>query len=70
MLKKMYRIKEVSKLLGIPVSTIWHMVREGTFPAPVKLTPAITAWPEDVLEEWQQCRIEGREWGQADAAAA
>jgi len=25
-------------------STIWQRVKEGTFPAPVKLSPRVTAW--------------------------
>ena len=33
-------------------STLWRKVRTGTFPAPVKLGPAITAWREREVASW------------------
>jgi prophage regulatory protein len=33
-------------------STLWRKVRSGTFPAPVKLGPAITAWREREVASW------------------
>lgn len=33
-------------------STLWRKVRKGTFPAPVKLGPAITAWREREVAGW------------------
>jgi predicted DNA-binding transcriptional regulator AlpA len=53
MLRKMYRVKEVAKSLGYRCQPFGRWCARAHFPAPVKLTPAITAWPEDVLEEWQ-----------------
>lgn len=41
--------------LGIvPVSgsTVWRWVKEGSFPAPVKLSPSVTAWTASSIREW------------------
>lgn len=36
--------------------TLWRMVRAGTFPAPVKLAPRVTAWRTEDLECWENER--------------
>ncbi|MGH8584788.1 MAG: helix-turn-helix transcriptional regulator [Gammaproteobacteria bacterium] len=42
----------------IPLSspTLWRMVRAGTFPAPVKLSPRVTAWRVEDVRAWMQAR--------------
>ena len=42
-------------------STLWRKVRSGTFPAPVKLGPAITAWSEREVASWLKEQHEN-EW--------
>jgi len=32
--------------------TLWHMVREGTFPAPVQLSTKVTAWRSSDVDKW------------------
>ena len=34
-------------------STLWRKIKDGTFPSPVKLSPAVTAWKVKDLVEWQ-----------------
>ena len=46
------RIKDVMKMTGIAKSTIWLWVSEGKFPKPIKLSPRITVWDSDKIEEW------------------
>jgi predicted DNA-binding transcriptional regulator AlpA len=38
----------------VPVSnaTLWRMVKDGRFPAPVKLGPNVTAWRADDVRAW------------------
>lgn len=38
----------------IPVahSTLWLMVKEGRFPAPIKLSPRVTAWRAEDVAAW------------------
>lgn len=46
------RIKDVMKKTGIAKSTIWLWVSEGKFPKPIKLSPRITVWDEDIIFKW------------------
>jgi prophage regulatory protein len=41
-------------------STLWRKVRSGTFPAPVKLGPAITAWREREVASWLNDQLEAQ----------
>jgi prophage regulatory protein len=51
------RIQDVMKKTGIARSTIWLWVKENRFPKPVKLSPRITVWEEDKIQEWQKARV-------------
>ncbi|WP_108062619.1 helix-turn-helix transcriptional regulator [Poseidonibacter lekithochrous] len=46
------RITDVMKKTGIAKSTIWLWVSENRFPKPIKLSPRITVWEEDKVNEW------------------
>ena len=47
-----------SKRPGTPVPlpfsapTLWRKVREGTFPAPIKLSDRVTAWKVGTVRAW------------------
>lgn len=42
----------------IPVSpaTLWRMVKDGSFPAPYKLSERITAWRVEDVRNWMKAR--------------
>ncbi len=44
-------------LLPFSRTTLWRLVREGRFPAPVKLSANITAWHAAEVQSWiaQHC---------------
>ena len=47
--KKMYRAKEVSKLLGIGLSTVWLYAKQGKL-TPIKVSSRVTVFDtEEVL---------------------
>jgi len=46
------RMKQLVSILPISRASIWRMVRQGTFPAPIKLSVGITAWRTVDIEEW------------------
>jgi predicted DNA-binding transcriptional regulator AlpA len=52
------RLPEVLKVIPVGRSTWWAGVRDGRFPAPVRIPPRITAWRADdlieLLERWQR----------------
>lgn len=33
-------------------ATLWRKVKDGTFPAPVKLSPRVTAWEASKIRAW------------------
>jgi len=51
------RIKEVMKMTGIARSTIWLWVGEGKFPKPIKLSPRITVWEEEKVNNWMKEKL-------------
>ena len=51
--ERYFREKQLlESFLPFSASTLWRKVRAGTFPAPVKLGPAITAWREQDVVDW------------------
>jgi predicted DNA-binding transcriptional regulator AlpA len=42
----------LKKHLPFSASTLWRKVRNGDFPAPVKLSAGITAWRLSDVNEW------------------
>ncbi len=51
------RIPQILKLIPVSRSTWWAGVREGRYPASVKLGPRITAWrAEDIRKLIDQSR--------------
>ncbi|AXX90376.1 AlpA family transcriptional regulator [Arcobacter suis] len=44
------RIVKVMKKIGIAKSTIWLWVGEGKFHKPIKLSPRITIWEEEKVD--------------------
>lgn len=46
-------------LLFVPFSksTLWRRVKEGTFPAPVKLSPGVTVWRAEDIRAWISAQV-------------
>ena len=51
-------IKEVSKLLGISVSTINRLIKKGGFPSKRKLSPRIKVFIKYEIEEWIKKKLD------------
>ena len=49
-------IKEVSKLIGLSVSTINRLVKKGDFPSKVKISPRRMVFMKKEIEEWINSR--------------
>jgi hypothetical protein len=43
-------------ILPMSSATLWRKVKAGTFPAPVKLSERVTAWPVEAIRAWMQAR--------------
>lgn len=48
-------------LTQIPNSTGYYMIARGTFPAPIKLTPRLSAFVASEVREWMASRIAERD---------
>ena len=46
------REKHMLKLLSVSKSSLWLGVKLGTYPAPVKISPKVTAWRMADVEAW------------------
>ena len=51
------RIKDVMKKTGIARSTLWLWVSENKFPKPIKLSPRITVWEEEKVDNWMKEKL-------------
>lgn len=51
------RFKQVSERVGLGRSAIYKMIREGNFPAPIKIGVQAVAWQESDIVEWCEQRI-------------
>jgi prophage regulatory protein len=55
------RQRQVLVLVPVSKSTLWRRVRSKSFPAPVKLSPHVTAWRAEDIRRW--IHEQGREDG-------
>ena len=51
-MRKYLRITEVVKKISVSKSAILQWSREGNFPNPIKLSPKVTVWEEEKIDEW------------------
>ena len=42
----------IPSVLPFSAATLWRKVKNGSFPAPVKLSDRVTAWKTDEVREW------------------
>ena len=52
------RLRDLLIYLNFSASTIWRGVRAGSFPKPVKLSAAVTAWKTADIQAWM-AKVEG-----------
>ena len=49
---KVLRRKDVEAIVGLSRSTIYHLISEGLFPAPIKLGKRAVGWKVSDVEIW------------------
>lgn len=54
---KILRRHEVEQCTGLPRSSIYMLINEGTFPRPIHLSSRSVGWPANEVEDWIQRRI-------------
>ena len=58
---RLLRVNEVLQLVPIGRSTWWVGVREGRFPKPVKLSPRVTCWRGEDIEDLIRSATRGQQ---------
>lgn len=51
--KEMLTVREVAEWTSLGRSSIWRLVKDGSFPRPVKVSPGATRWRRVDLEQWR-----------------
>ena len=46
----------IPAIIPFSSATLWRKVKDGTFPAPVKLSERVTAWPVSTIKKWMLAR--------------
>jgi predicted DNA-binding transcriptional regulator AlpA len=54
----LWRAPELYAQTGLSQSTLYEMVRAGTFPPPIKIGPRVVAWPSNHVTAWLASRVE------------
>ena len=50
--KEWFRCKDLAEMLSMGQSTIYKMVKAGTFPPPVAITPKLSVWKREDIKGW------------------
>jgi len=58
---RLLRLPDVMRITGLRRSSIYDMVRAGTFPQAIPLTKVARAWSEAEVQEWIASRIAARD---------
>jgi prophage regulatory protein len=56
--ERFLRLPDVEHAAGIKKSTVYQLVREGKFPAPIRLTRRCSVWTESAVLNWVNERIQ------------
>jgi prophage regulatory protein len=48
--------RQLRAITSLSDSTIWRLVRDAGFPAPVRISPGRVAWPLAAVEKWMRDR--------------
>jgi len=57
---RLLRLKDVLVAIGVRKSQLYKLIKEGSFPPPVKIGRAST-WPESEVEVWIAKRVAERD---------
>lgn len=60
-MQKLLRLPQVIERTSLRRSTIYEMMRDGSFPKPVKLNLRSNGWIESEITDWVTARIADRQ---------
>ena len=65
---KILKLKQVTEKAAISRSSLYAKVKQGKFPAPVKLGERASGWIEDEIDAWIEQRIQARQRGHTQSS--
>ncbi|MCI4188436.1 AlpA family transcriptional regulator [Dickeya dianthicola] len=57
---QLLRLRQVEEKTGLKRSQIYLYMKDGTFPASVKIGPASVAWLKSEIDEWINLKLANR----------
>ena len=57
---RIYRLHDVTEIVGLKKSTIYALIAKGEFPPPVKLTAKARGWLASDVTAWIESRKQAR----------
>lgn len=57
---QLLRFSQVRELISLSRTTLWRKIREGTFPAPIRLSEKARGWRLSVIRAWISSREASR----------
>ncbi|MCE3004464.1 MAG: AlpA family transcriptional regulator [Xanthomonadaceae bacterium] len=55
--RRLLRLPDVQAIVGLRRSEIYRRIRNGTFPAPIRLGTNAVAWLQSDLDAWIAARV-------------
>lgn len=55
--EKIIRISKVMDMTGMKRSTIYHHIKNGTFPRPIRIAARSSGWIASEVNEWIESKI-------------
>ena len=52
------RVDSVVSRIGISKTHLYRLVKEGKFPAPIKLSEHVSAWDAELVDHWLKAKFE------------
>lgn len=57
---QMLRMPDVSARTGLSASSIYRLIKDEDFPAPVRIAAKVSAWVEGEVDAWLRAKIAKR----------
>ena len=58
--QQVVRLPEVINMVGMSKGSIYNFIKDGTFPAPIKLGPKASGWLVSEVQNWIAERVSAR----------